>query len=354
MPTRKYNKVKKSKKSKKIIKSKRRKNKTKYTRKRIKGGSSNKKKLTWEKDDDSSFFSNIINSNYVRTFLKNEPSLTVNTDLSKLEEGRSKEISRYLGKGILKKKKGGKRKIYSKGGGLLQSKLVDQETPECSICQDLINDDNNDITTPCGHSFHINCLLEWCRRHNMATTCPLCREPIPDICADLLPNIAPDVETELIQLPFPDIPDIPDIVTTTDTPRVSPRVSPLTITDLNLETYLLPQTETVAHRVRNGFLHDLEGAYLEGIDLNHAFMLQANLRGANLRSANLQGTDLRRANLRGAILFDADLRGANLRGANLSNADLTNADLRRADLTDANIQGTDLSGVNLYGTIGLE
>ena len=80
MPTRKYNKVKKSKKSKKIIKSKRRKNKTKYTRKRIKGGSS-KKRLTWEKDDSSSFFSNIINSNYVRTFLKNEPSLIVNTDL---------------------------------------------------------------------------------------------------------------------------------------------------------------------------------------------------------------------------------------------------------------------------------
>ena len=92
----------------------------------------------------------------------------------------------------------------------------EQETPECSICQDLINEDNNDITTPCGHSFHINCLLEWCRRHNLATTCPLCREPIPDICADLLPNIAPDVETELIQLPFPDIPDNPDIVTTTN------------------------------------------------------------------------------------------------------------------------------------------
>ena len=34
------------------------------------------------------------------------------------------------------------------------------------------------------------------------------------------------------------------------------------------------------------FLHDLEGAYLEGIDLNHAFMLQANLRGTDLTSAN--------------------------------------------------------------------
>ena len=103
MPTRKYNKVKKSKKSKKIIKSKRRKNKTKYTRKRMKGGSSNKKKLTWEKDDSSSFFSNIINSNYVRTFLKNEPSLTVNTDLSKLEEGRSKRNNSLFWKRNFKK-----------------------------------------------------------------------------------------------------------------------------------------------------------------------------------------------------------------------------------------------------------
>ena len=198
MPTRKYNKVKKSKKSKKMNKSKRRKNKTKHTRKRIKGGSSGKKKR-------------------------------------------------------------GKRKIYSKGGGLLQSKVIEleqeqeqeQEPPECSICQDLIDNDN--ITIPCGHSFHINCLLEWCRRHNMATTCPLCREPIPDICAELLPDIIPDVEVEPTPPQFPPPLPFPDIVTTTDTLRVSPRASPLTITDLNLETYLLPQTETVAHRVRNGF-----------------------------------------------------------------------------------------------------
>ncbi len=357
MTTRKYNKVKKNKKSKKGNKSKRQKNKTKYTRKRIKGGSSNKKKLTWEKDDDSSLFSNVINSNYVQTFLKDEPSLTVNTDLSKLEEGRSKEISRYSGKGILKKKKGGKRKIYSKGGGLLQSKFIEQEQeiPECSICQDLINEDNN-ITTPCGHSFHINCLLEWCRRHNLATTCPLCRDPIPDICAELLPDLIQEAEERLIQLPFPnipDVPDIPDIIATTDIPRVSPRASPLTITDLNIETNLLPQIENVSRRVRHGFLNDLEGAYLEGIDLNHAVMRQANLVGADLTNANLQGADLRNANLRGAILVDTDLRGANLRGANLTNAYLLNTDLRRADLTNVNIRGTNLSGANLYGTIGL-
>ena len=181
----------------------------------------------------------------------------------------------------------------------------------------------------------------------MATTCPLCREPIPDICAELLPN----VETE----PTPPPPPFPNIITTTDTPRVSPRGSPLTITDLNLETYLLPQTETVAHRVRNGFLHDLEGAYLEGIDLNHAFMLQANLRGTDLTNANLQGADLRRANLQGSILFEADLRGANLIGANLTGADFTNADLRHANLSNATTSIlTNFSGALIHGTIGLQ
>ena len=52
----------------------------------------------------------------------------------------------------------------------------------CSICITEINNTNstNIFTTPCNHSFHINCLFPWVCRNNYS--CPNCRAPI--LCND--------------------------------------------------------------------------------------------------------------------------------------------------------------------------
>ena len=41
---------------------------------------------------------------------------------------------------------------------------------DCSICLEIIN--CNQITIPCGHRFHANCLNIWKTNHK---SCPLCR-----------------------------------------------------------------------------------------------------------------------------------------------------------------------------------
>jgi len=48
---------------------------------------------------------------------------------------------------------------------------------DCSICMDeIVNEDNEIILrVPCGHCFHEDCLLEWCKNH---LDCPLCRQQI--------------------------------------------------------------------------------------------------------------------------------------------------------------------------------
>ena len=56
--------------------------------------------------------------------------------------------------------------------------------PECPICTEVLNE--NSITTKCGHTFHTDCLIPWCRQHREATTCPACRDPIGPICRELL------------------------------------------------------------------------------------------------------------------------------------------------------------------------
>lgn len=54
----------------------------------------------------------------------------------------------------------------------------------CSICfQDIPSnkrqeeeDEAVQIPKPCGHVYHLNCILKWFSKHN---TCPLCRRKIP-------------------------------------------------------------------------------------------------------------------------------------------------------------------------------
>jgi len=58
----------------------------------------------------------------------------------------------------------------------------------CSICLEEFNDDDMEagsergtpVKTPCGHSFHKNCLAQWFK---CAKTCPACRADVPSLLA---------------------------------------------------------------------------------------------------------------------------------------------------------------------------
>ena len=110
---------------------------------------------------------------------------------------------------------------------------------------------------------------------------------------------------------------------------------------------------------------NLEGAILEGVNLQGASLIGANLwevdfwgasligadlRGANLWGASLIGANLEGVNLRGASLIGADLWGASLIGANLREANLREASLIRANFGEVNLQGANLGDAYLRGT----
>ena len=48
--------------------------------------------------------------------------------------------------------------------------------PDCIICYDKISNINT-TTTLCNHTYHLKCLLKWCKEHN---TCPICRDNLHD------------------------------------------------------------------------------------------------------------------------------------------------------------------------------
>ncbi|MFC4467347.1 pentapeptide repeat-containing protein [Streptomyces xiangluensis] len=97
---------------------------------------------------------------------------------------------------------------------------------------------------------------------------------------------------------------------------------------------------------------NLEGAYLDYVDLTRAVMPGANLnrvymRGTKLEYASMSAVMLRGASMRDTVLKGADLRYADLTNAYLRGADLTDADLRNANLTGADLTGAILTGANL-------
>jgi len=53
------------------------------------------------------------------------------------------------------------------------------EEENCAICRDLLRTSET-LTTPCGHTFHAQCLLEWTNRQAFHATCPYCRQLIGD------------------------------------------------------------------------------------------------------------------------------------------------------------------------------
>ena len=103
----------------------------------------------------------------------------------------------------------------------------------------------------------------------------------------------------------------------------------------------------------------LQGANLARADLQMANLIEARLQGATLDGAQLQEALLREAQLQGAFLFwaqlqEALLRGAQLQGAtlnttNLQGATLDGAQLQGAFLPEARLQGADLARADLRG-----
>jgi len=82
---------------------------------------------------------------------------------------------------------------------------------------------------------------------------------------------------------------------------------------------------------------NLDGAWLESIDLRLAAMPMASFEKTNLQGARFDG---------------ARLDGACFRGANLSAASLTNASLRGADLTGARLSAVNFAGADLFDVRG--
>lgn len=84
-----------------------------------------------------------------------------------------------------------------------------------------------------------------------------------------------------------------------------------------------PQLPSADHGAKNEYdtyWVNLEGAHLEGANLDHVI-----LKLANLRSAHLAGANLYDATLRTAMLESADFKDANMAGADLSFAKLVGA-----------------------------
>lgn len=86
---------------------------------------------------------------------------------------------------------------------------------------------------------------------------------------------------------------------------------------------------------------------LAGINLDGAWLESIDLRLAQLPMASFEKT-----NLQGARFDGARLDGACFRGANLSAASLTNASLRGADLTGARLSAVNLAGADLFDVRG--
>ena len=95
---------------------------------------------------------------------------------------------------------------------------------------------------------------------------------------------------------------------------------------------------------------DLRMAYLIEARLQEADLSVTNLRGALLREAHLQGAFLPWARLQKALLRRTQLQGATLCETQLQEATLDTAQLQGAHLVEARLQGADLAGADLRGS----
>lgn len=94
---------------------------------------------------------------------------------------------------------------------------------------------------------------------------------------------------------------------------------------------------------------DVSGAFLQGVQLQHARLVRANFNAADVRDGNFDGVDLSDAYLQTANFRQARLHGANLEGAHFDRADLTGADLSGANLAGVTLDDADLHFADFAG-----
>jgi hypothetical protein len=92
---------------------------------------------------------------------------------------------------------------------------------------------------------------------------------------------------------------------------------------------------------------DVNGAFLQGIRLQHAHLLRSNFSAADLRDSDLSSSDFLYANLQSANFRNCDLHSTNFTSANLADADLVGANLSGSDFSAANLTNADLRNANL-------
>ena len=95
---------------------------------------------------------------------------------------------------------------------------------------------------------------------------------------------------------------------------------------------------------------NLQGSWLNGVQLDYARLDNADLIRIHLQDANLHGTKFRRANLSFAKLQSSQLRMADFRGADLFEGQLQAAHLDCAMLQGAVLHHAELQGAKLNNT----
>jgi len=55
----------------------------------------------------------------------------------------------------------------------------------CPICHDIYGTTQAIYKTKCNHTFHNNCLNEYCETYNGEVVCPVCRSDIEYGCMDV-------------------------------------------------------------------------------------------------------------------------------------------------------------------------
>ncbi len=98
----------------------------------------------------------------------------------------------------------------------------------------------------------------------------------------------------------------------------------------------------------------LEGANLTRVRLREASLSEVNLRDSLLTDAQLQGAYIVRSLLQGAFLFNAQLQAANLGKSQMQGADMCSAKLQGTNLAMVQMQGANLIEVQMQGAHFLE
>ena len=93
---------------------------------------------------------------------------------------------------------------------------------------------------------------------------------------------------------------------------------------------------------------NLEGADLQGANLERAILVTTNFKDANLKGANLTYSRLNLANFRNANLSESNLSGSILLGSDFSSANLYKANLSSTNMSNANFKDSNLENASLY------